>query len=304
MLMLLFAAVFAFACGHGISPLNYNDADLWFEQFGEVAEDVDSTARADVFYIISTEVVSSVDASGEASFNSTLTDEQRTPMIEEMKYMKTAFAEGYNYYSPFYRQSTLESFKTYDEESEKSMEIAYCDVKAAFCHYIDNVNAGRPYVLIGFSQGSIHALHLMEDLPASYFKNLRGAYLMGCGLRQEDVDNLAVEPMRSELEGIVCAYNSSTSPDIMWDALAKDCVATINPVNWRTDSTPANFTYDGEELTVQLDPASKMLIVSGLSDDKIASPMNGVYYPKGFLHHHDHLMYIPFIRENIQRRNH
>ena len=42
-----------------------------------------------------------------------------------------------------------------------------------------------------------------------------------------------------------------------------DAAFSINPVNWKTDSTPACFGYAGQDLSVTLDTASMALVVSG-----------------------------------------
>jgi hypothetical protein len=43
------------------------------------------------------------------------------------------------------------------------MPTAYADVLAAWRHYLAHYNNGRPFVLIGHSQGSIHLLKLLQE---------------------------------------------------------------------------------------------------------------------------------------------
>jgi hypothetical protein len=59
--------------------------------------------------------------------------------------------------------------------------LAYGDVAAAFHYYLDHYNRGRPYVLIGHSQGTIHLTRLLaseiENGPAA--GRLLSALLIG-----------------------------------------------------------------------------------------------------------------------------
>lgn len=82
------------------------------------------------------------------------------------------FAEVCNVYAPIYRQIPLgalfsrlssESDGTADDETdeetdsgseESPSDIAYGDVRDAFMHYLAEDNDGRPFVLIGHSQGA------------------------------------------------------------------------------------------------------------------------------------------------------
>ncbi|MDQ8755884.1 DUF3089 domain-containing protein [Sphingosinicella sp. LHD-64] len=76
-------------------------------------------------------------------------------------------------YAPLYRQATLASIFAMAQGTDVApvMALAYRDVLAAWRHYMAHYNRGRPYVLIGHSQGMIHLQGLIaqeiEGKPAA-----------------------------------------------------------------------------------------------------------------------------------------
>ena len=76
-------------------------------------------------------------------------------------------------FAPMYRQATLTALRKAMAGApiERSFEPAHADVTAAWHYYLDHYNKGRPYVLIGHSQGSVMLEHLIateiENSPAA-----------------------------------------------------------------------------------------------------------------------------------------
>lgn len=64
-------------------------------------------------------------------------------------------------FAPIYRQGTFGSGPDVDREAIR--EQAYADVDEAFRHYLANDNDGRPFVLLGHSQGSGLGTRLLQD---------------------------------------------------------------------------------------------------------------------------------------------
>jgi hypothetical protein len=48
---------------------------------------------------------------------------------------------------------------------QQAMDIAFSDVLAAFTHYIDNHNEGRPFFLASHSQGTMHQKRILAYVP-------------------------------------------------------------------------------------------------------------------------------------------
>lgn len=71
------------------------------------------------------------------------------------------FAEVCRPFAPLYRQMTLPGYSSPDRDTY--LAKAYGDVHDAFATYLDRWNDGRPFVLIGHSQGSHHLIRLLQD---------------------------------------------------------------------------------------------------------------------------------------------
>lgn len=75
------------------------------------------------------------------------------------------FSSMCDVYAPVYRQVTMGAFGSADEADVEAMfETAYGDVEESFRHYLANDNDGRPFVLMGHSQGSGMIATLMANL--------------------------------------------------------------------------------------------------------------------------------------------
>jgi hypothetical protein len=75
------------------------------------------------------------------------------------------FGSACKTYAPLYRQATTTSIGAMlrGTDVRPVMALAYRDVVAAWHHYLQHYNRGRPYVLIGHSQGSIHLQGLIAQ---------------------------------------------------------------------------------------------------------------------------------------------
>jgi len=125
--------------------------------YGSVGQ-VTPAARTEVdcFYVYPT-------VSTDPGLNSDLTpgpSEQGTAMVQFAR-----FASVCRPFAPIYRQMTLASIPRAlgGEDVTAASEIAYGDVRAAFRDFIANRNDGRPFVLVGHSQGSLHLTRLLAE---------------------------------------------------------------------------------------------------------------------------------------------
>jgi pimeloyl-ACP methyl ester carboxylesterase len=68
-------------------------------------------------------------------------------------------------YAPMYRSATLRALGVAlsGQDPAPIFNTAYGDVLAAWRHYLRHYNGGRPFVLIGHSQGSIHLIRLLAS---------------------------------------------------------------------------------------------------------------------------------------------
>ena len=123
-------------------------------------------ASIDCFYIYPT---ISRDPGENSDLNAGL-EEQAVTAIQFAR-----FASICRPFAPIYRQATLASLlramASGSTRPAESMDVAYRDVLAAWRHYLQHHNQGRPFVLIGHSQGTVHLSRLLaaeiEGSPAA-----------------------------------------------------------------------------------------------------------------------------------------
>ena len=103
---------------------DYQDSTQWYI--------TDRQAGADIFYVISTETGDYVLANGDTChYADTYNDSLRAPLYGEMLGVDTLVSGRLNYYSPYYRQCSLQSFES-DSLKAVLMTLALDDVKRAF----------------------------------------------------------------------------------------------------------------------------------------------------------------------------
>ncbi len=83
-------------------------------------------------------------------------DESIDPeQIAIARYQAARFSTQCRVYAPIYRQLTVAALFAGSRESQAdAIRLAYSDVRAAWRDYLANHNRGRPFVLIGHSQGT------------------------------------------------------------------------------------------------------------------------------------------------------
>ena len=215
-----------------------------------------------------------------------------------------------NFYSPYYRQCSLQTF-TSDSLLQARLPIATDDVRRSFRYYLHHLNGGRPFVLVGYSQGAMIMLQLMKEMDNATYSRMIAAYAIGATISQEILDaNPRIVPARSADDtGVTICYNSvrNTSCVMMgWECSA----VAINPVNWRTDATPATLITEPsplipldqqqrDTLTVTLDPTSGLLLVDGFTGTDYILPLIG---KEGNYHSREIWLYRDHLRDNIAQR--
>ena len=266
---------------------DYASPEAWYA--------VDRGADVDLFYISSTETFD--DTVGRKVYHfAQAADSVACPgMRAEMEGVDRILSGGLNFYSPYYRQMTME---TYLDTAliDSRFPVAMGDVRAAFKHYVDNLSDGRPFVLAGFSQGGEVLVELLKELPDSLQDRLVAAYVLGWKITPEDLAASSIRPAQgADDTGVTICYNSVDAPEHAGFVSSGNAVA-INPVNWCTDATPA-VLFDS--LTVTLDPETKLLLVDGFEGTGYAWKP---YFEDGCYHTFEIRWYGESLRENIAER--
>jgi hypothetical protein len=190
-------------------------------------------APVDVFYVHPTTINSKYDI-----WNAFLDDEEMNQKIDNLpvRHQATIFNEKGNVYAPRYRQANYEAFLALSNpSSQKALALAYSDVREAFKHYLENWNEGKPFVIAGHSQGTFHAMKLIEEFvdTTDLKERMVAAYLVGMPVKQKQYKN--VKPCEDEFD---------TNCFLTWNTMKKKNypkfyeeyytdVVCHNPLSWQ-----------------------------------------------------------------------
>lgn len=117
-------------------------------------------AGVDCFYVYPT-----LDYAAEPGNHAFAVDNPLEPVTVQVQ--AAQFGSICDLYVPRYRQATIGSYDdtsaTVDMFDLEPFNVAYADVLDAFSHYMATWNDGRPFVLLGHSQGSHHLIRLLQE---------------------------------------------------------------------------------------------------------------------------------------------
>ena len=281
---------------------DYSDSTQWYMN--------DRGGQADLFYIISTETGDYTCSEGAlCHYADTYNDSVRGPLRGEMTGVDHLLSGNLNYYSPYYRQCSLQSYAS-DSLTQARMPLPTGDVRRAFNYYLEHLNQGRPFILAGYSQGAIILLELLKEIDDSAINRMIAAYVIGATVSDDDARHPHImAARRADDTGVTICYNSVRDagcalPHFEYSAMA------INPVNWRTDDTPATLTTEPsphipadrqqkDRLTVRLDPTTRLLFVDGYTGTDYVLPLIG---KEGCYHSREVWLYREQLRLNIALR--
>ena len=269
---------------------DYSDTTQWYI--------ADRGAAVDVFYIVSTECDDYTLDGKTMHYADTRNDKIRALLHGEMEGVDHLLAGELNYYSPYYRQVTMETY-TSDSLVDARMPLAYGDVRRAFDYYLEHYNNGRPFILAGFSQGAMAVVDLLNEMDDNVYSRLVAAYVIGYKVTDTNAHIRAAQD--SADLGVTICYNSVRDNSCAIPFLSDGNLMAINPVNWRTDATPAMLVDPryGDTLTVALDTLSLLLHIDGYTRNDYMLPLIGC---EGNYHCLDLALFADCLRRNIALR--
>lgn len=296
--ILLAAICFIFVVSCTPTGGYWNAPSSWYDNGRAI-----DNSLADVFYLVSTDILSAETPEGVKCYTATMNEADRSQIGAEMARLSEMFGDSLNFISPYYHQFSLEAIELPRSRMDSIFALVREDVWKAFRHYMDNVNDGRPYVIAGFSQGAMFIPDLLERMSDKDYSRMAAAYMMGYRLTEADLRRRHVVAAAGEDEaGVVVSFNSVASPDAVWPFVNGGAATCINPLNWKTDSTPALLEWKGDSLTVSVDKDINALLVEGVDLSKFEFPILDKYCKKGNLHHWDLFFYTAAIRDNALLR--
>lgn len=237
-----------------------------------------------------------------------------------------AFSENADLYAPYYRQVDAASLAGLTQEEMLAIEGAEpkTDVFAALDYYFEHCNEGRPFIMAGHSQGAMMVQLIldeyMQDHP-EYYGLMVAAYMLGNAPTTSWLEqNPHVNMAQGEHDlGVVVSWNTEGPGNSgHYNMVAPEGSVCINPLNWKTDDTPASV--DENQGSLVLGSNGEYEIVDGLADATIdlergtlictsvdpaeyAMPLSAeaLFGPESY-HSWDIKFYYENIRENVATR--
>lgn len=289
---------------------NYDDTTMWTV----INNDTNDTG-ADVFYIPSTwefdytrndTVFHHADPVG--------TPTHRERMSIEIDKVADYMGPGNNFYSPYYRHITLDSWATQNEDtiSNRYNNVAKRDIEAAFDHFISHTDTDRPIVLAGFSQGGKAVVELLKILSPEVRQRLVAAYVLGYKVTPDDMAICPeIKAAQDSIDvGVTICYNTVKDTKYIAPVVSSPCAFCINPVNWHTDPTPATFLHHvaateseparTDTITVSVDTEHHVLVATGYPATEYSPILD--FLNVGDIHSCEPWLYSDFLRHNIALR--
>ncbi|SMC59700.1 Protein of unknown function [Desulfocicer vacuolatum DSM 3385] len=316
--ILFFIVFFATLCGCYDGHSDNNDNDLqtqiayddpynWASLPSSIVKDVD------VFYAYPT-VYFDADPP-----NMDITDEKnRQDVIDKMNAQMGLYSPYTNIFAPYYRQMYRDGFDDLPaEEASELLNVAYEDIVCAFKYYMQNLNDGRPFILVGHSQGAGILVDLLrnEFHNESYMEKMIAAYTTGVSIMNSDTVNypwIKIAQSATDL-GVVIIYNTLDSQHYESSSFQTGSLC-VNPLLWTTDTTYApqtenlgavwtdsdgNITQEIENFTdAQIRDDGALAVTTPDPDD---------YYdpdrqPYGGYHDYDQIFFYRNLQQNVADR--
>ena len=290
--------------------VDYSDMDYWFSCG-------DESHVADVFYVYPTVSVVSYEDNGASWYADITRPEVREEANENQLFNMKLYGE-YNFYAPYYRQMIFESYQQPADTLAKLAQFAANDVNDAFQYYMSHFNHGRPFFLMGHSQGSQMLIELLKHgMTAEQRQQMVAAYCIGYHVTAEELAAYpdALKPATDSLMSGLVIFNSVTDPSAI-SFISRDDVVGVNPTTWTmdTDTVPEEYhhgkaQYDDDLENVLFVPCptrtylyNHTTVCPDLDPEMVFVPAYEEMFPKGNLHFADSWLFGGNVVENMRCR--
>ena len=227
-----------FACCAMADAPDYSQKSSWY-QIPSITKDVDT------FFIYPTEYLGLND--GDADYAALDNEEMLSGVHVGYIMQESVFEDASNVFVPYYRQAGLR----YAGEVQKKtgtvdaalLGIPYDDITSALDYYFENYNNGRPFILAGHSQGSAMALLVLKNYfknHPDYYNRMIAAYIIGYSVTRDDLKaypHLKFASGETDT-GVIISWNTE-GPNNTHNGVVLPNAISINPLNWKLDSTYA-----------------------------------------------------------------
>ncbi len=272
-------------------------------------KDEQPNAEVDVFFIHPTLYLDTTAKSNQ--WNADVTDEVLNAKIDgsTILYQASVFNGAGKIYAPRYREAHLSAYYTKEKkDANQAFDLAYSDVKRSFQYYLDHWNNGRPLIIAAHSQGTTHAIRLLQEFfdGKPMTDQLVAAYLIGIPVYDTLFTHLKI-----------CNDSTDIGCFVTWRTFAQnyfppgyvipkhDAVCT-NPLTWRNDDAYAPYRHNKGGILKNFNR-----IIPHISDAQVKDGVVRIDRPHFFLtpffrytnyHIVDYNLFYMNIRENAQLR--
>ena len=275
---------------------DYDDPTMWVTADG----DTDGTG-ADVFYVVSTWEDDWTTEDGRiCHYADVWNPEHRAHMAElELNKIAAYMSPGNRFFAPFYRHTTIQAFMTNSDDSVyQRTRLSMEDVCKAFDLFQAQRDQTRPLIIAGFSQGGLAVVELLKHISDETYSQLAAAYVLGYKVTKADMEMCShIRPAEGETDtGVTICYNTVKDVKYVLPVIAGSDIC-INPVNWRTDDTPAILK---DTITITVSPEYHVLVATNYSASEY-QPFRG-FLNVGDIHSCEPWLYSECLQENIKVR--
>jgi hypothetical protein len=285
--------------------------------------------KVDVFYLYPTEYVR---GAGEPLICPV--DEPQMMAAAKVAFQRqaTAFQTVGNIYAPYYRQADAASRAkmTLKEQARVVAGAPTIDGIAAFKHFLDHYNHGRPFILVGHSLGSNVTANLLAQFMGTHprvYRRMIAAYVVGYSITP---GYLAKYPFLKFAKGrndtgVIVSWNTEAPTVAGKNPVLLPGGIAINPISWTRKQTRAPAAKNAG--SIELDPATGTPVLTAegrikrfldVADARVDKTRGVVicstiewqeppYYtpggfPTGVLHPFDYPLYFFSVRANAADR--
>ncbi|HTF80565.1 MAG TPA: DUF3089 domain-containing protein, partial [Cytophagales bacterium] len=155
-------------------------------------------------------------------------------------FQASVFNQHAKIYAPRYRQAHIKSFfLPNNPASPKAIDLAYADVKKAFLYYMEHLNHGRPFIIAAHSQGTLHAIKLLQEFVdgEDLQDRMVCAYLVGWAVTADDFEDIKPCTTATQTKGFVSwrTFKQGEVPNFVKQEQGR--AFCVNPVTWQPDYT-------------------------------------------------------------------
>jgi len=272
-------------------------------------KDEQKDTRADVFFIHPTSFFGEAET---AAWNADLRDSVVNMETDSRSilFQASVFNGSCRVFAPRYRQANMKTFYVRSTPiARKTFDLAYCDIRKAFLYFLKNYSGNRPIIIASHSQGSLHAIRLLQEFfdGKPLQKQLVCAYVIGYQIKKEAFKKLHAGEQPDQTGCYVGwrSYAKGEIPKLIENE--KGNSVCVNPLTWTTSVEPASpklhqgimngfKTIIPNTVGTEIEPKTRILWVDteALNDEHKARIKN--------LHIYDYNLFWMNIRQNIKQR--